>query len=63
MAKKPEPVLIFCTPCGTGYGSNGEKPTICPACRSTDPQWTRTPPYRLTADDRDFLRSLRIKPI
>lgn len=59
MAKKPEPVLIYCKPCGAGYGSLGERPTLCPKCNKV-PDWTRTPPYLLTVNDRRFLQSLRI---
>lgn len=62
MAKKPEPVLIWCRGCDTGYGSTGEKPAACPSCGSGNPRWTRTPPYKPTVNDKRFLRSLRIDP-
>lgn len=60
--KKPQPVLIWCQACQTGYGSTGELPTICPRCDSDDPRWTRTPPYKLTVDDQQFLKAHQIDP-
>jgi hypothetical protein len=54
-----KPVLIWCQACDVGYGSMGERPTLCPACHQV-PNWTRTPPYKLTPNDRQFLRSIRV---
>lgn len=61
MAKKPEPILLWCQQldCQTGYASTGERPKVCPACGKF-PDWTRTPPYKIHENDRRFLKSLRI---
>lgn len=37
-------------------------PPVCPRCDSPDPQWTTTPPYKLTRNDKRFLRVNKIDP-
>lgn len=60
-------VVIYCKKCGIGYASLGEIPATCPAC-DQETSWTTVPPssdtptvaYKLTVNDRRFLRSYRI---
>lgn len=61
-------VTIFCKSCWAGYASLGEIPAICPNCEQ-ETTWTTfarqagpTTPYRLTVDDRRFLRETKIRP-
>lgn len=60
MAKSP-PVRLWCQACQEAYESRGEVPTLCPRphCRRV-PNWTTTPPFKLTVNDTRFLRSIRI---
>lgn len=60
MKKRPA-ITLWCRACDTGYASVGETPTLCPECKEI-PNWTTTPPYKLTVNDRRFLRMLRIDP-
>ena len=59
---KGKPITLWCRACETGYGSTGEVPKVCPACEN-DAQWTTLRPYRLTFMDRQFLESIRIRPV
>lgn len=61
--------LLFCRKCNVGYASVGEIPLVCPSCElatswSTTPPYARDPkvPYKLTRDDRVFLRVQAIRP-
>ncbi len=58
---KTPPVTLWCRVCSVGYYSKGEVPATCPRCDQYA-DWTTTPPYKLTMDDRDFLRCNRIDP-
>lgn len=62
------PVILYCRLRQTGYGTPGDVPVVCPACRR-ETKWTTAPrsiadasALTLTAEDRRFLRSLRIDP-
>lgn len=59
--KKGRPITLWCRACDTGYASRGEVPSHCPQCDQI-PNWTTTPPYKLTVNDRRFLEMLRIDP-
>ncbi len=62
---RPESVILYCQneQCGVGYGSVGETPAICPACRRPT-IWTLTPPknavptvpWALSFGDKRFLK-------
>lgn len=58
--------LVYCKKCDVGYASvGGDYPKFCPACEQPA-FWTTTVPrrkhFRLSENDRKFLRSLRIEP-
>jgi hypothetical protein len=61
-------VILYCSACGGGYASTGERPTVCRLCHRKDVTWSTSPPIgsiwhqplKLTVTDRQFLRSLRI---
>jgi hypothetical protein len=62
------PVTLFCKLCRQGYGCTGEPPAYCPLCRR-ETRWTLMAPqtqpvdgWRVSENDRRFLRSLRIDP-
>jgi hypothetical protein len=57
-----EPTMLFCQQCDTGYGSLGELPSSCQACKQF-PDWTTIKPYRLSFNDRAFLKSIHIEAI
>lgn len=57
----------FCLSCGVGYApGRSVLPLECPECRAAardeDPLtlWTVVPPWKLSTNDKRFLRSLRI---
>lgn len=62
--------ILFCTRCGSGYGSIGEIPPRCPACDRVT-TWSTSAPvqpmpeprvrWELNVNDRRLLRSLRIQ--
>jgi hypothetical protein len=58
MAKTP-PIVVYCQACDAGFGSTGTPPRLCPRCDQV-PDWTRTPPFKLTVLDKKFMRTLRI---
>jgi hypothetical protein len=52
---------VFCKWCRAPYTPDGDLPPVCPACQapadwSTEMEW----PFRLSVNDRRFLKSLRI---
>jgi len=53
--------MWFCIRCDVAVASPEKPAPECPRC-GEDPGWTRTPPYKLTVNDRRLLRSLRIDP-
>lgn len=61
--------LLYCRKCHVGYASIGEIPPLCPSCL-TPTSWTTTAPfarepkvpYKLTRDDRIFLKVQAISP-
>jgi hypothetical protein len=53
--------IWFCTRCEVGVASPRKPAHECPQC-GEEPLWTKTPPYKLTLNDRRLLRSLRIDP-
>lgn len=62
-------ITIFCRRCQVGYAVSGPVPAICPACEE-ETTWTTVWPkehedlqFRLTDDDRAFLRSIRISGV
>lgn len=63
--KHPKPpLLVWCLHCQWGYVAvPGPLPDVCV---NTDCQlpanWTTTQPLRWTRDDRDFLRTNKIRP-
>ena len=60
---KPTYVTLWCTApgCQSGYYSKGEVPSVCPRCERPA-HWTTTPPFKLTMDDKVFLKVNRIDP-
>lgn len=59
-------VILFCRKCGVGYGAVNEIPTLCPNCLQ-ETSWATSPiatsaafPFKLSVNDRRFLRSLHI---
>lgn len=57
--------IVYCgwADCQIGYPllGTGKLPQPCPGClRET--RWTTTPPWRLSWNDRQFLRLLKIDP-
>lgn len=56
-------VTLYCTACETGYASRGEVPLSCPSedCLSPTPNWTTVKPFKPTVDDRQFLKSIKVR--
>jgi len=52
-------VTLWCQACKTGYASVGEVPFLCPECHGI-PYWTTSPPFKLSRNDKSFLKSIRI---
>jgi hypothetical protein len=56
---------IFCKFCKVGYASLGELPPVCPECNAPA-HWITEPaetwPFRLSRNDKQFLRSIRVEP-
>jgi hypothetical protein len=62
MLKDPEPLLVWCTRCEAGLSAlPGPLPEVCPKCEQPA-FWSTTAPYRLTRDDKSFLRVNKIRP-
>jgi len=55
-------VMLWCQACEAGFGSVGELPTACPSCLQF-PNWSTLRPYRLSFNDRTFLKSIRIEAV
>lgn len=56
--------LIWCRACGSGLPLEVgiRKPVVCPACNNNQrASWDDLPPFRVSENDRRFLRTLRIK--
>jgi hypothetical protein len=60
MADAGKFVTLWCRACDGGYYSRGEVPTLCPRCEK-QAHWTTTPPFKLTVDDKNFLKVNRIR--
>lgn len=53
-------MTIWCRWCKVGYASVGELPPICPSC-DAPAEWVTDPwPFKLTVNDRQFLKSIRV---
>lgn len=53
---------IYCGWCKAGYASLGERPPVCPSCNAPA-DWVPDVdgwPVKLTANDKKFLKSIRI---
>lgn len=53
--------IVFCQGCGVGYACVGDLPPTCPKCDTPEPAWSSMRPLKLSANDRKFLKSLRIR--
>jgi len=54
--------LLYCghVTCGVAFGTTGEVPTTCPACRRATTWKTAPPELALTREDRQFLKSIKV---
>ena len=52
---------VYCLACEAARTVSRPLPAVCPRCHRVA-AWTSTPPYRLTHQDRAFLRRLYIDP-
>jgi hypothetical protein len=59
--------IVFCRACGVGYAWIGVLPAQCPSCSASNPRWSTSRddswPFKLTENDRRFLRKILISPI
>lgn len=55
--------VLFCRKCGNWYAVQLKVPDICPNCEQSAEWSTEEPkPYRLSENDRRFLKSIRVAP-
>jgi len=55
--------VLFCRKCGNWYAVQRVVPDVCPNCEQSA-EWTTETlrPWKLSENDRKFLRAIRIKP-
>lgn len=55
--------VLWCRKCRNWYAVQTTIPDICPHCEGSASWTTEEPkPYRLSENDRRFLRSIKIQP-
>lgn len=59
------PQMFFCRWCRHGYAWVNELPAVCPGCDAAA-EWLTEPeawPFRLSVNDRQFLKSIRVATV